>query len=320
MKRLSIGLLALALAACGNKGGGTGAAPATSNAPLETEDQKTLYALGLALARNTQAFGLSPTDAQFVTRGFNDAISGAKPEVELETYGPKIQQFAQARMKARAEVEKQKGQATLDAAAAEPGAQKLPSGMVIKSISPGTGASPTATDTVKVNYEGKTADGKVFDSSYKRNQPATFPLRGVVPCWTEGLQKMKVGEKAQLTCPSSLAYGDMGHGPDIPGGATLIFTVELLEVMPPAAPGMPGAIPGLPGATTGGGAHPPMPGHPGAMPPPGAPAVHPGVPPPGAHPAGPQPVPGKPAPAPAGTKPGTPAPPPGSKPGAPVHH
>ena len=316
MKRLSI-CAVLLLAACGNNGKGGGpAGPSGGNVSLDTEDQKTLYALGLALARNTKVFDLSPTDAQYVTKGFNDAISGAKPEVDIEQYGPKIQAMAQARMKAKAEVEKQKGQATIDAAAAEPGAQKLPSGMVIKTITPGTGPSPTATDTVQVNYEGKLSDGTVFDSSYKRNAPATFPLRGVVPCWTEGLQHMKVGEKAQLTCPSNLAYGDQGHPPNIPGGATLTFTVELLQIMPAQAPGMPGSpIPGLPqpGGTGGmpsgsGGFHPP-PGHVGmgGMPPP----ARPGQPAPGAHPGG---VPGK----------APPPPPPGGKKGAPptppAHH
>ena len=83
---------------------------------------------------------------------------------------------------------------------------------------------------MKVHYEGRLVDGTVFDSSYKRNEPASFSLQGVVPCWTAGLQKMKVGEKAQLTCPSDAAYGDQGRPPTIPGGATLVFDVELLEV------------------------------------------------------------------------------------------
>jgi len=289
MKRLSLcAALVVALAACNGGGNNTAATNSSaSNAPLETEDQKTLYALGLALARNTAVFNLSPDDSKYVMRGFNDATTGAKPEVDLQTYGPKIQKLAQERMKAKSGAEKQKGQQAIDAAAAESGAQKLPSGMVIKTLTPGTGASPTATDTVKVNYEGKLTDGKVFDSSYKRNAPATFPLRGVIPCWTEGLQKMKVGEKAQLTCPSNLAYGDMGKPPEIPGGATLVFTVELLSIEPPKAPGaMPGSMPGMhlqPGMHSMGGA-----GVPPHMPPPGMP-VH-GAPPPKQAPAKPAPT------------------------------
>jgi len=115
-------------------------------------------------------------------------------------------------------------------AAAEPGAVKLTSGGIYKELTPGSGAQPTATDTVKVNYRGTLINGKEFDSSYKRNEPAEFPLNGVIRCWTEGVQKMKVGGKAQLVCPSDVAYGDTGHPPDIPGGATLIFEIELLKV------------------------------------------------------------------------------------------
>ena len=103
--------------------------------------------------------------------------------------------------------------------------------MVIRTTKPGTGATPTAADQVKVHYHGTLTDGTVFDSSIKRNEPATFPLGGVIKCWTEGLQHMKVGEKATLTCPSDLAYGDNGRPPTIPGGATLIFDVELLEIL-----------------------------------------------------------------------------------------
>jgi FKBP-type peptidyl-prolyl cis-trans isomerase FkpA len=118
----------------------------------------------------------------------------------------------------------------IDKAAAEPGAVKTPSGMVYRELTPGTGASPKATDTVKVNYRGTLVDGTEFDSSYKRNEPATFPLNRVIPCWTEGVQRMKIGGKSKLTCPSNLAYGDQGSPPTIPGGATLVFEVELLGI------------------------------------------------------------------------------------------
>ena len=117
----------------------------------------------------------------------------------------------------------------LEKAADEPGAKKTASGLVYRELTPGTGASPKATDVVKVNYRGTLEDGTEFDSSYKRNEPASFPLNGVIPCWTEGVQRMKVGGKAQLVCPSNLAYGDQGR-PSIPGGATLIFEIELLDI------------------------------------------------------------------------------------------
>ncbi|HEY3824793.1 MAG TPA: FKBP-type peptidyl-prolyl cis-trans isomerase [Bryobacteraceae bacterium] len=123
-------------------------------------------------------------------------------------------------------------QAFLDQAAKESGAVKTDSGLVYRELTPGTGASPKASDVVKVNYRGTLTDGTEFDSSYKRNEPATFPLSQVIPCWTEGVQRMKVGGKSRLTCPSSIAYGDAGSPPAIPGGATLVFEIELLAVNP----------------------------------------------------------------------------------------
>jgi FKBP-type peptidyl-prolyl cis-trans isomerase FkpA len=118
----------------------------------------------------------------------------------------------------------------LEKAAAEPGAIKTPSGLVYRELSAGTGPSPQATDIVTVNYRGTLEDGTEFDSSYKRNEPAQFPLNGVIPCWTEGVQRMKVGGKSKLVCPSSIAYGDQGSPPVIPGGATLAFEIELLGI------------------------------------------------------------------------------------------
>jgi FKBP-type peptidyl-prolyl cis-trans isomerase FkpA len=118
-------------------------------------------------------------------------------------------------------------------AAAEPGAAVKPSGLVFKSIKDGSGAQPEATDTVRVHYRGTFPDGREFDSSYKRGQPASFPLNRVIKCWTEGLQLMKPGGKAKLTCPAAIAYGDKGAGGgEIPPGAVLQFEVELLSVQP----------------------------------------------------------------------------------------
>jgi FKBP-type peptidyl-prolyl cis-trans isomerase FkpA len=118
----------------------------------------------------------------------------------------------------------------LDKAAAEPGATKTASGLVYRELKAGTGPSPTATDTVTVHYRGTLVDGTEFDSSYKRNEPAQLPLNGVIPCWTEGVQKMKVGGKSRLVCPSAIAYGERGSPPVIPGGAILVFEIELLGI------------------------------------------------------------------------------------------
>ena len=120
--------------------------------------------------------------------------------------------------------------ATLEAAAKEPGAVVSASGLVYRSLKDGTGASPKASDTVKVNYRGTFPDGKEFDSSYKRNQAIEFPLGNVIKCWTEGVQRMKIGGKAKLTCPSAIAYGERGAGGVIPANATLLFEVELLAI------------------------------------------------------------------------------------------
>jgi FKBP-type peptidyl-prolyl cis-trans isomerase FkpA len=115
-------------------------------------------------------------------------------------------------------------------AAAEAGATVSPSGLVFRSLKEGTGPQPEATDTVRVHYRGTLPDGREFDSSYKRGQPASFPLNRVIKCWTEGVQRIKVGGKAKLTCPAAIAYGESGAGADIPPGAILQFEVELLGI------------------------------------------------------------------------------------------
>ena len=140
--------------------------------------------------------------------------------------------MARSRSAAAAEKQKAASAVYLAKCAAEPGAVKTESGMIIRELKAGDGPSPKATDTVKVHYRGRLTDGTEFDSSYKRNEPAQFPLNGVIKCWTEGVQRMKVGGKSTLVCPSDLAYGDQGR-PSIPGGATLVFDIELLDIVAP---------------------------------------------------------------------------------------
>jgi FKBP-type peptidyl-prolyl cis-trans isomerase FkpA len=206
------------------------AAPSTAAAAPKpmTDDDKIIYSLGLSVYKSLGQFDLSPAELEIVKQALTDAAAN-KPAVDINTYGPKIETFAGARASRVASKEKASSAAYLTKAAAEPGAEKTDSGLIYKELRAGTGASPKATDTVKVNYRGTLVNGTEFDSSYKRNEPAQFPLNGVIRCWTEGVQKIKVGGKAQLVCPSDLAYGDQGR-PSIPGGATLIFEVELLEI------------------------------------------------------------------------------------------
>jgi FKBP-type peptidyl-prolyl cis-trans isomerase FkpA len=198
---------------------------------LKTDDDKTLYALGLAMSRNLSPFNLTAAEVEFVKAGLADGVLNKQAKVDLDAYGPKIQTLIQARAAAGAAVEKKAAQAFLDKAAAEKGATKTASGLIYSEITPGTGEQPKATDKVKVHYTGTLTDGSVFDSSVQRGEPATFPLKGVIPCWTEGVQLMKVGGKGKLICPSDLAYGDHGSPPKIKPGAALVFEVELLEIV-----------------------------------------------------------------------------------------
>jgi FKBP-type peptidyl-prolyl cis-trans isomerase FkpA len=205
--------------------------PSRAQAP-KTEEEKTFYAMGLVAARSFADLKLSPRELDLVKKGLGDALTpGKKIEVDLSAYEQKVQEMARKRLMAAAELKKEKEKAFADKAAGEKGAQRSDSGLVYVEIKEGSGESPKTTDTVKVHYAGKLTDGKEFDSSYRRGQPVEFPLNGVIPCWTEGLQKMKPGGKAKLVCPSSIAYGDSGRPPVIPGGATLVFEVELLEIV-----------------------------------------------------------------------------------------
>ena len=203
---------------------------AKEQAPL-TEEQKTLYALGVLMSQSLSTFDLKPEELAQVQKGLADGVGNVKSDVKAEEYIPKVQALQQARMAVVAEKAAAAGVAFLDNAAKEAGATKTATGIVIKHTKPGTGASPAATDQVKVHYEGRLIDGKVFDSSIARNEPATFPLSGVIACWTEGVQTMKLGGKAQLVCPANLAYGPNGSPPTIPPQATLVFDVELIEIV-----------------------------------------------------------------------------------------
>ncbi len=210
-------------------------APASGGDP-KSDDERTFYALGYSFGRNLSVFSMAPEELAALKRGIEDA-SGEKPSlVDVERFGPRIQELARSR-------QSKANEAYLAKVAKEPGFTKQPSGILYKETKAGTGPSPKATDTVRVHYRGTLTTGDEFDSSFKRNQPAEFPLNGVIKCWTEGLQKMKVGGKAELVCPGDTAYGERPPpGSRIQPNAVLRFEVELLGI--PAAGAAPAPTPG----------------------------------------------------------------------------
>ena len=259
-----------AYAAAAANGAATGGASAAAPASKETHpgaaqpanNDDLFYALGVLMSRsqNIASLDLSDQELKQLLNGFRDGYQHRAQIDDPQPYLPRLQALQHSREQAMAGRQKQAGAAFVAKVAALPGAQKTTTGLVYVPSTQGSGAQPKPTDRVKVQYSGKLIDGSVFDSSYKRGEPATFPLGGIIPCWKEALQLMKVGGKARIVCPSDLAYGDQGRLPIIPPGATLDFQIELLDVLPPAAPPMPSALPGAtaprPGAS-GAGSPPP---------------------------------------------------------------
>ena len=222
--------IVIVLTACG-----PAAAPPPEPA-IETTDQQAIYGLGLVIAQRIEAFSLSEAELAIFERGLRDGVLEREKKVDTTKIDALIQTLANQRSTARAQEEKTESAAYLAKLATEPGASTAPTGYVLRTLTEGTGASPKATDTVVVHYHGTLRDGTVFDSSVDRGTPAEFPLSGVIPCWTQALQTMKVGGKYKLACPSEIAYGDRGYPPTIQPGATLTFDLELIEVKAPSAP------------------------------------------------------------------------------------
>jgi len=210
------------------------------SAKITTLEQKANYIIGQNLGKNLQNGGLT-IEPDSMALALTDLRDG-KPSRISEEDMQKIMQEVQEKAMAKQEEEAKKtseaniaaGKKFLEENKAKEGVVTTASGLQYKVITEGTGAKPKATDTVTVNYEGKLLDGTVFDSSAKHGQPATFPLDGVIPGWTEALQLMPQGSKWEIYIPSELAYGAGGQGP-IPAAATLIFEVELLEIKAPEA-------------------------------------------------------------------------------------
>lgn len=213
-----------------------GAGLTACNRPkLNTDDAKAAYSIGYMTGKASEA-QIPKLDTKAFVAGFNDAFAkkpGAMKEEEMKAalmaFETKMRAEQMAKMKLATTEGVTKGAAFLAENAKKPGVKTTASGLQYEVITEGKGAKPVASSTVKVHYEGKLIDGTVFDSSIKRGEPISFPLNGVIPGWTEGLQLMTVGSKYKLTIPSSLGYGEQGAGP-IPPNAVLVFEVELLEV------------------------------------------------------------------------------------------
>lgn len=202
----------------------------TADVALETENQKTLYAIGMIISNQLQTFALSEEELAPIVQGMMDGIKGEPSQVDMGIYEAKINELVAERSAIVAAKEAAASNSYLEQFESDESIVKTASGALVKMLEEGTGETPGAADTVMVHYEGTLIDGTVFDSSLSRGSPATFPLSGVIPCWTEGLQKIKVGGKAQLICPANTAYGERGVPPKIGPGATLIFEVNLLEI------------------------------------------------------------------------------------------
>jgi FKBP-type peptidyl-prolyl cis-trans isomerase FklB len=227
--KLSLGVILCVLLA---------AAPvvAAERPELKTQKDKISYVIGLDMG-NSLKRNMIDVNLEIVSRGLKDALSGEKPlmtEQEMKETIIALQKDLQAKQqemtKALAEKNKKEGEAFLAENKKKQGVITMPSGLQYKILTDGNGKSPKATDTVTVNYKGTLIDGTEFDSSYKRGQPMTFVVNGVIPGWTEALQLMKVGSKWQLFIPSNLAYGERGAGGPIGPNAVLIFEVELISV------------------------------------------------------------------------------------------
>jgi FKBP-type peptidyl-prolyl cis-trans isomerase FklB len=217
----------------------TGTAAKPAPLPLKTAKDKASYAIGMSMAKGMKSQGVD-IDPAILARGLKDGLAGKAQLTDEEAQAAltdlqksvRVQQEEKA--KVAAEVNRKEGDAFLAANKAQSGVVTLPSGLQYKILKAGTGPRPTAADSVVCQYKGALLNGKEFDSSYKRGQPATFPVGQVIPGWTEALQLMPVGSKWQLWVPSNLAYGQRAAGPDIGPNSTLVFEVELESIAPKA--------------------------------------------------------------------------------------
>lgn len=199
---------------------------------LSSDEDRALYSLGQILGRQLAELELSDAEMEYVLAGARDQVRGAEPQVDADTQQQLVSAFAQERQaaaSAESSNERAEQQAYIEAYIAD-GGEVTDSGLAYRILEEGDGDRPGARDTVEVHYEGRLTNGDIFDSSHQRGETATFPLNRVIPGWTEGLQLIAPGGRIELVIPAELGYGDRGAPPNIPGGATLIFEVELIDV------------------------------------------------------------------------------------------
>ncbi len=213
-----------------NKKAGNAVSKATSAVSLNTEEDKIFYSMGAMMGQSLTRLKLTDKEFGALQNGLVDSAHGKKLAVNPSEHQAKIQEMFKSRMEKIAAQQTEQGSGFVANFLKKPGAKKTASGLAYVVEKEGTGKSPKETDTVEVHYHGTLMDGTVFDSSVERKQTAKFPLNRVIKGWTEGLQLMKEGGKTKFVIPSELAYGKMGAPPKIPGGATLVFDVELIKI------------------------------------------------------------------------------------------
>jgi FKBP-type peptidyl-prolyl cis-trans isomerase FkpA len=206
-------------------------AVASAAPKLESDDDKVIYVMGIAMGRSVPPLNLTEREIGLLAQGLSDSIAGKDLVVDPAEYASLVKSFVESRLTAVASAERAASSGFIKEAASKKGARTTQSGLVYLETSEGEGKVPAVTDSVSVHYTGTLRDGEVFDSSRERGTPATFALNQVIPCWTEALQRMKVGGTATIVCPSEIAYGDRGApGGRIKPGAALKFDVELISI------------------------------------------------------------------------------------------
>lgn len=218
-------LVSLSFVGCLKNGGSAGKKPSN-------DTEKTFYTLGQLEGGRMANFDMSDDELNVWFQGVKDKLAGKSDEVDMQEFSKEISKLSDERSKRLAKKEQDAAKPYLEKMKKEEGAEVLPSGVVFRELKAGEGDSPVAEQSVKVHYHGTLRDGEVFDSSVDRGSPAVFPLtQRIIPCWREAVQKMKVGGKVKITCPSDQAYQDRGVPPKIKPGATLTFEIELLEIV-----------------------------------------------------------------------------------------